>query len=246
MRHHLLRLALILAFSLGGMLSVAGSGSARQTDEIEDLEATVEALEEEILELQVESIPEVDEIDQAEFDDLVDEIKADDPIHGPEDGEIFHDPSFIRVWFAAGHPADFLLEATFGNPWGEEEGPFDFGIEARIHGDYLNGSRIYLIVDSDGNWVAAAGTDEQWANEDEIPLGDGRYRRLDTDEGGENTLTVIAIGQEVHFAINGDYVSSFGVPYVAEGSIAIGTGFYGGNTVEDGVTPFTDYAVWEI
>lgn len=246
MRNQLLRLALVLSISLGSLIALSGSGSARQTDEIEDLQATVEALEEEISDLQIESIPEVAEIDQADFDDLVEQIKADDPIFGPEDGEILQDPSFIRVWYAVGQPVDFLLEATLGNPWSEDEGPFDFGAEIRIHGDYLNASRIYLIIDSDGNWMAAAGTDDQWSNEEETTLGEGRYRRVDTDEGGENTLTVIAIGQEVHFAINGDYVSSFGVPYVTAGSLAIGTGFFSGNTIEDGVTPFSDYAVWEV
>src|SRR5690349_21560760 len=180
---------LLVAFAIS-IVGSAGPVMAQDAD-VDDLEATVEAIETRIAEIRLDDVPEVDEIDQDAFDELVAEIKADDPVFGPESGEIVHDPEFIRLWYASGYHENFLLEATFGNPYEEDGADFDFGIEFRISGNYMNPSRGYLIVDSSDNWVAAIGTDEEWSGSDETTLADGRFRAIDTDAGGENSLTLL-------------------------------------------------------
>lgn len=230
-------------------LAVLGSfatSSAQDSSDIDDMQGTVEALSTEIAVIQYDSIPEVDEIDQEEFDALLEDAQADDPASGPEDGEIAHDSEFIQLWYLNGTYDDFALEVTFENPRDEDDGPFDFGLELRVHGDYLNPSRTYLIFDSDGDWVASVGTDDEWAAEEEFDLANGRVRRLDAAAGGENSLIVVMIGYEVHFAVNGRYISSFGVPFDSAGFLAIGTGFYTGSAINGEITPYRDLTIWAL
>ncbi len=235
--------ALLIGLTLAGTVA---SSSAQDAPDVDDLQETVEALSTEIAEIQYDSIPEVEELDQEAFDELLAEAQANDPVSGPEDGEIVHDADFIRLWYVAGTYDDFALDVTFENPRDEDDGPFDFGAELRIHGDYLNPARIYLIFDSDGDWLASVGTDDEWAAEEEFPLADGRVRGMDAAAGGENSLTIVMIGNEVHFAVNGEYISSFGVPFDSAGFLAIGTGFFTGSAINGETTPYRDLTVWEI
>lgn len=238
----------ILILIIAGLVFALNSGWALAQNEprIEDLQATVEAVQTEIAEMQRDSIPEVDEIDQDEFDELIEGITAEEPTYGPVDGEIQHSEEFIDVKYALGQYQNFLLQVTFEQPFDDDDAKFDFGAELRIHGDYENPTRIYVVVDSDDNWYIAYATDEEWSNSEELELGSGRYRGVETDAGSENVLTLLVDGQVLHLAINGEYVSSVGLPLGGPGALSIGTGFYVDRTERGESTPYTDFAVWEL
>ena len=52
-----------------------------------------------------------DGISQSDFDDLVDEATADDPVYGPEEGDLDLDPDRVTFSTADVTPADFYAEA---------------------------------------------------------------------------------------------------------------------------------------
>lgn len=175
-----------------------------------------------------------DELTQREFDRLLDDIAENDPVFGPEEGELELDPQQIAASFADAELADFVASVTFQNPFAGTRDQFDYGIQFRITDDeYLR-----LIVISDGTWAIVEGADEILATD--------VYDDIDAGRRGENTLTVYVEGEIVHAAINGDYVGSAEVGNDNEGEIAVASGYLADSYQDGAVTGFTDFAVWEI
>ena len=180
-----------------------------------------------------------DELTQKEFGALIDDAEAEDPIYGPEDGELVADPDVVSLKSADVEVADALIEATFVNPYAAEDDPFDIGIQFRVIRSEGETVVLRFIVLSSG----AFGVSETGA--DELLLADS-FDELDLDEGGENDLIVYADGDVVHFGINGDYVGSAEVSIEDAGDVAVGATFVGDSFVEDSVTEFTDFTIWEL
>lgn len=180
-----------------------------------------------------------DELSQREFRNLVQDAQdADDPVFGPEDGELEHDPD--RVSFAPSDVelADFLAIVTFQNPYAGSRQQFDYGIQFRSHNDAGEARFLRFIVISDGTWGITDGTEDV--------VDTGLYEDLDDSRRGENELILYAEGDIVHLGINGDYVASVEVPFDDAGDVAVGTSFLSDSFEEGAVTGFTDFAVWEL
>jgi hypothetical protein len=175
-----------------------------------------------------------DGISQSDFDDLVDEATADDPVYGPEEGDLDLDPDRVTFSTADVTPADFYAEATFQNPYASSTGQFDYGIQFR------SGDQNFLrfIVVSDGTWGITDGTQDVLASD--------TYDNVDDSRQGQNTLAVYADGDTIHVAINGDYVGSAQTDNTDEGRISVGTSFLPDSIVEGETTSFTDFNVWEL
>jgi hypothetical protein len=179
-----------------------------------------------------------EQLSQREFDDLVEEAQADDPVVGPEEGELDLDPDRVSLQAADVEPADFLAVATFQNPYSGNRQQFDYGFQFRSLPEEDNGAFLRFIVISDGSWGITDGS------EDVIEAGG--YDELDVSRRGENSLTLYADGDTVHLAINGDYVASVEVPYVDAGGFAVGTGFLFESFQEDSVTGYSDFTIWDL
>jgi hypothetical protein len=175
---------------------------------------------------------------QRKFDNLVEDAQAEDPVFGPEDGELEHDPDRVTFEPADLELSDFLATATFQNPYAGTRQQFDYGIQFRASGAGRNSQFIRFIVISDGTWGVTEGTDNV--------IDTGTYDNLDDSRQGENELTVYAEGDTVHVGINGDYVGTVEVPFDDPGDIAVGTSFFTDSFREGAVTGFTDFAVWEL
>src|SRR5687768_9701253 len=67
------------------------------------------------------------QLSQRDCEDLIDEAQETDPIYGPEDGELEHDPDLVTLRYADVEVADFLGTAAFGNPYAGTTKPFDYG-----------------------------------------------------------------------------------------------------------------------
>jgi hypothetical protein len=180
-----------------------------------------------------------DELTQKEFRSLVKEAEAEDPIYGPEDGELVADPDKVSLENADVEVDNALIEATFVNPHAADDDPFDIGIQFRVVRSANTTEMLRFIVLSTGAFgVSETGADDL--------LITGTYDDLDLDDGGENDLTVYADGDVVHLGINGDYVGSVEVSLEDAGDVAVGATFLGDSYVEDSVTEFTNFTVWEL
>ena len=110
--------------------------------------------------------------------------------YGPVDGELRHDPSdgFIKTEYADVHWEDFLVSATFKNPYSSLTGPWDYGLIVRNTGVGTSARFLQVVVASDRYWTLQSleGGQSQWRE-----ISEGRLDDFDTNAGGENTLAVI-------------------------------------------------------
>jgi hypothetical protein len=175
-----------------------------------------------------------DELTQREFDRLLDAAAENEPVYGPEEGELILDQQKVAASFSDVTLADFVASVTFQNPFAGTRQQFDYGIQFRITEDeYLR-----FILLSDGTWAIVEGDDEILASD--------VYEDIDAGRRGENTLTVYAEADLVHAAINGDYVGSVEVSNDNEGEIAIASGYMEDSFQDGAVTGFAEFTVWEI
>lgn len=182
-------------------------------------------------------LAQADEISQRDFEDLLDEAEENDPIFGPEEGELEHDPEIVSLSYSGVDVADFVATATFLNPYAGSRQQFDMGIQFRSAPGDDGASFIRFIVLSSGVWAVT-----ETGNE-ELVLS-GEYEDLDIGRNGENDLTVIADGDLVHLGINGDYVGSAEVAIDDPGDIALGTAFLGDSYQDGAATEFVDFTIW--
>ena len=175
---------------------------------------------------------------QREFRDLVRDAQADDPIYGPEDGELELDQERVTFASADVELSDFLATVTFGNPYAGTRTQFDYGIQFRAHEDSGEFRYLRFIVISDGTWGLTDGTDEI--------LETGNYDQLDDSRRGENSLTVYADGDIVHLGINGDYLTSLEVPFTDEGELSVGASFLSDSFEEGAIADYLEFTVWEL
>lgn len=76
-------------------------------------------------------LAQADELSQRDFDDLLDEAEESDPVFGPEDGELDHDPEIVTLEYAGVESVDLVAAATFVNPYAGSRDQFDIGIQFR-------------------------------------------------------------------------------------------------------------------
>jgi hypothetical protein len=179
-----------------------------------------------------------DELTQRQFDRLINGATADDPVYGPEEGELELDPDSVSLARADVQLEDLVATATFQNPYAGSRGQFDYGIQFRSASTGKSPQYLRFLVLSDGTWGIT--------DSDQNVIVNGVYDGLDDSRRGENTLTVYAEGGLVHVAINGDYVGSAEVDIDGEGRVAVGTGFFGDSYQDGAATGYTDFTVWEI
>jgi hypothetical protein len=179
-----------------------------------------------------------DQLTQRQFDNLVQDAQDRDPVFGPEDGELEHDPDRVSLEPADLELSNFLASVTFQNPYAATRTQFDYGIQFRASGSGRNTQYLRFIVISDGTWGVTEGT--------ENIIDTGTYDNLDDTRSGENELTVYADGDLVHLGINGDYVATVEAPFDDPGDIAVGTSFLTESFREGATTGFTDFTIWKL
>jgi hypothetical protein len=183
---------------------------------------------------------------QDEFDEIVDDFIQDEPLYGPRSTDLAHDPSTIAFYRTYAQTADFLLAATFGNPYDGDDHKFDFGVRVRTHRDYLDPTFLQFNIDSEGVWWLEDGLQSDFRDADAHLLDSGSIKEVDSSAHGSNDLTVYLVGDVIAVAVNGDLISSVEVPFDDLGDILIGTGFYDETWQKGAVTEVEDITVWSL
>ena len=161
-----------------------------------------------------------------------------DSSFGPISGELRHDPSDgqIKAELADVDISDFVISATFVNPYSAESNDWDYGFGIRDSGTGSSRRLILVLVTSEGYW------DVGESKEISSGIQSGRLSQFNTDAGGQNTLWLAAVGGRGLFFVNGDFVSELDLSDVTTaGDVAVITGAYIGGEVAGAVTRFEDF-----
>ena len=155
---------------------------------------------------------------------------------GPASGALAHDPDdgFIEAGTARFDAADFVIEATFFNPFSAAAGGFDYGFKFRDAG----GNAYFLAVASDASWRLFHGDDPP-----RKVVGEGRMPRFRDGVGESNHLSLIAVGERGWLFGNGELVAALELDVETRaGDVAVITGYYSGHEVAGASTRFESFA----
>ena len=162
---------------------------------------------------------------------------------GPINGELRHDPSdgFIKTEYADVEMTDFIVSATFLNPYSAGSNSWDYGFIIRNSNTRGPGGFARITVSSRGRWEAS------WRKEgssDSQQIATGTLGKFDIGLYGENIIGLFVFGDRGLLFVNGEFMSLLDLSNVSgPGDIAVITGAFTGNQVAGAVTEFEDFGV---
>ena len=156
-------------------------------------------------------------------------------------GELVHvDDDLIETNYVVGGISDFIIAATFTNPYSSGVGSWDYGIAFR---DDPNRSNAFdaVTVSSDGSWEHF----RRGGGISPTHRDSGRVR-LNLGADAENTLWLMAVGNVGVLYVNDEQVDALNLSgSVPNGDLWVGTEFYEGNEVPGYGTGY-DLQVWSL
>ncbi|MDQ2810212.1 MAG: hypothetical protein M3Z04_25325, partial [Chloroflexota bacterium] len=149
---------------------------------------------------------------------------------------------------------DFIVEATFTNPYESSDYGWDYGFFFR-HTDTNREYRLY--VTSDGDWslkrvanadpTADTPTTTDTPTADFAPVAGGNIDNLNSDTGATNRLRLIASGNSGLFFVNDSYVATFDLSaYMDKGVIELGSAFLGDDNKVGESVRYSDFTIWSL
>mgnify|MGYP002713036493 CR=1 FL=1 len=161
------------------------------------------------------------------------------PEFGPRDGLLEHlDDGFIKMEGAAVNLQNFIVEAEFVNPYGEDVGTWDWGFAFREMED-----EYWLIVDSTNIWTLISRS----ANDDNNIAKGNLDTVLQTGDGETNHIFLIALNNHGYFFLNDQFIAELDLSERLEaGDIKVVTAFFEGDEVPDYTTEYDDFTVWPL
>ncbi|MCC6605330.1 MAG: serine/threonine protein kinase [Anaerolineae bacterium] len=165
-------------------------------------------------------------------------LYAGDPIYGPNSGELVHViDDLIKLETADVDELNFIVEATFVNPFAASVNGWDYGFSFRTNGSY----KYWLVLASEGNWALA---DRQGSADNEFTVAEGDLNNLNLGDGETNTLRLMAWGDVGYFFVNGEFISSLDLSSnLDSGQIEAMTAFYFDHEIEGEATGFVDFTI---
>ena len=158
---------------------------------------------------------------------------------GPMDGQLHHDPGdgFIEAQNANVSLADFIVSATFINPYAAAENNWDYGFIIRAE---PTGRAIHIVTSSRRRWSLKFRDTGSAATSQEI--ASGRINNFDTSENGRNELWLLASGPCGMLFINGEFITFLNLSsHTAPGEISITTGNHQDAERPNSVTRFINF-----
>ena len=157
--------------------------------------------------------------------------------HDPGDGKIEREAADVRL-------NDFLVSATFVNPYAGDAGVWDYGFFLRDDRDLENGRFGYVAVTSEGKWSL------RWrdrASGQTTTVSSGHLGNLDISDGGRNLLEMAVFGDRGLFLVNGKFVAWLDVSDMPEwGDVAAVTGIFKGHESSGALTRVRDFEIWSL
>ena len=163
---------------------------------------------------------------------------------GPISGALWHDPSdgFIKTEYVNVSISDFIVSATFTNPYAASTNSWDYGFIIRRTGTGASSKFIQVVVTSRGRWDASW---RQGSSSEGQDIADGRLSGFNTGSGGRNELWLAVFGERGLFFVNGEFVSMLDLSNVTgAGNAAVITGAFTGDEVAGAVTRYEGFQAY--
>ena len=164
----------------------------------------------------------------------------DTPVSGPSNGSLRHsEDGSIKTYRSGVDIKNFIVEATFYNPYSTTKGSWDYGFLCRHPRPNTHHA---IRVNSDGSWVHSVVIDGDWKT-----AGKGTVSNLQTGAEQPNHLRVIVLGDNGEFYVNGRFIDSLDMSdLTGTGDIMTATGMASGNEIDGEVTRFREFSVWSL
>ncbi|NPV55804.1 MAG: hypothetical protein HPY76_03900, partial [Anaerolineae bacterium] len=135
---------------------------------------------------------------------------------------------------------NFIAQVIFTNPYGSDEGKWDYGFLFRQTTD---DNQYRLMTFSDGSWKLMNNINTPDGN----LINEGVTSFMSTGASDSNFMRVVAYEERGWFFINDQLVGQVDLAArQAAGKVNLGTGFYTGNEKTGYETGYDDFSVWEI
>lgn len=158
---------------------------------------------------------------------------------GPVSGALEHNASDNQVatYEADGVFGDFEVQARFFNPYGTDEGTWDYGFFFRD----TQSSQYRVNIQSNRVWELQLYDNDKFITQDSGTLPSANF---DTSADGFNDMRLFVRGRGAQFFVNDKLIAELDVAagWIA-GNISIGTGFYTGNEIDGKTTRYEDFTV---
>ena len=164
---------------------------------------------------------------------------------GPLDGELLHDPTdgLVERQRARVSMADFIVEATFINPYSASTNDWSYGFKLRDAG--RGQTTIHIAISSSRSWELLVVTPDSAVYYQVVD--DGFITSLRLNDGDRNHIRIIGFGGRGVLFVNGNFVSNLELSDVThEGDVSILAGIYTGHEVAGEVTRFEGFRVDEL
>ena len=164
---------------------------------------------------------------------------------GPISGELRHDPSdrSIETKSARVRMSDFIVSATFSNPYSAASNPWDYGFIIRDTGTGSASRGILVAVTSSGRWHVVW---RQGRGSDNQTVAEGKLRIFHTGAEESNKLWLAVFGKRGLLFVNDEFISELDLSSVTRpGDIAVFTGAFPGAEVSGAVARFEDFSGWQ-
>lgn len=162
-------------------------------------------------------------------------------IFGPEQGYLDHrTDGVIADYEAEVTVANFIVQASFYNPYGTQTGTWDYGFLLR---DEAVNQQYRLILLSNSTWKFA----NRAGDEDSTVLAYGSLPNFDTSEGGKNDVRVYFDHTRGMLFVNGSFIATLDLSArPGAGTISVATGLVNADMVEGASTEYAEFTIWEL
>jgi hypothetical protein len=161
-------------------------------------------------------------------------------IFPPTSGELLHDEddNLVSQFETGMIVANFVAEARFYNPYGPDEGIWDYGFFFRTNAQ----GQFRLAVTSSTTWQLT-----YFAEGDFLTLATGSVDNLDIFEEGSNLLRIEVEDRKGLFFVNGSEIAVLDLSFnTGAGEISIVTASFVGYEITGAVTRYEDFTIWSV
>ncbi len=158
-------------------------------------------------------------------------------IYGPVAGSLNHEADGnLETTFARGSAKDFVITTTFTNPYDATSNAWDYGFLFRN-----SPSETYIFgVDSTSHWILFVLKNNQYNT-----LAEGTIAQLNTADGEQNQITILAVGNLGYLFINNQLVASLDLSeWVSSGGFALTIGLV--NEAAGETTDYSNFSIWRL
>jgi eukaryotic-like serine/threonine-protein kinase len=160
---------------------------------------------------------------------------------GPRSGALTHEEDgYIEVYDADVSLKNFIVEATFVNPYSPPTGSWDYGFLFRHNG---RNNQFRLSLHSNREWILTSNFDD--SNGERIHSG--YVSSMSVAVGQINKIRLICRNNQGWLYINDEFIAELDLSSrTNRGDIKVATGIYNSNEIDGEETRYTGFTVWSL